>query len=61
MLMPSNVRFLNKPMPKLKWYFQMVKELKGHGEHWRVESGSDLEWRGRTESIFTWKQFTGDG
>lgn len=28
----SNIRFLNKPMPKLKWYFQIVNKLKGHEE-----------------------------
>ena len=45
----SDRRFLNKPVPKFKWYFQMVKELKGHGENWREELGGNLGWRGNTE------------
>lgn len=46
---PSDRRFLNKPVPELKWYFQMVKELKGCGKNWREESGGNLGWRGSTE------------
>lgn len=45
----SDRRFLNKPVPKLKWYFQMVKELKERGDNLREESGGNLGWRGSPE------------